>query len=200
MKNVFISAEKDTLLLSLLNLKNPNALGSMDPIQEFALKEPHDLPYVSEYMVDFDITVEALRRFIGYNVYKSFLRVDYLVILPDDMTSIETRTMEQIIVNCGAKSCITEFRAFLLSNEPEYLAITASKRAVTVTHVYAESDESEQIFLDIHDADAAHIAEACHMLDEVSELPVYSYGLPPELEVGTVVEIETMIRNFVRLQ
>ena len=46
MKNVFISAENDTLLISLLNLRNPNALISASDFVDFSMNEPRELPYV----------------------------------------------------------------------------------------------------------------------------------------------------------
>ena len=83
MRNVFISAENDTLLISLLNLRNPNALISASDFVDFSMNEPRELPYVSDYLVDFDETVEELRRFIGTSVYKGFMKLDYLIVLPD---------------------------------------------------------------------------------------------------------------------
>lgn len=199
MKNVFLIAQQDTMLASLLNLKNPNTLLEFSKLTRFSMPKAHELPYVSEYLVDFDETVEALRRFIGSEIYKGFMRLDYMVALPDDCTDIESRAIDQIMICCGGKGCITEYQAFLLSNEPEYLAVTASKRSVIVTHV-SEDDETEQVFIDISDATQEHVEEACRMLDEVRELPVFTFQLPDSISIGSPVSEETILRNFVRLQ
>lgn len=200
MKSVFFIAEQDTLLGTLLNLRNPNALIDFSKPTRFSMPAPKELPYVSEYLIDFDDTVEALRRFIGNELYKGFMRIDFLVALPDDCTDIETRAINEMMLCCGAKGCTTEYQAFLLSSDPEYLAITMSKRSVIVTHVREDSEDTEQIFIDRNDDLPERISEACQMLDEEGGLPVYTYRLPAELQIGTAVKPDVLIRNFVRLQ
>lgn len=79
------------------------------------MNEPQELPYVSDYLVDFDETVEELRRFIGTSVYKGFMKLDYLIVLPDDCTNVESSALDNMLHFCGAKDCISENRAFLLS-------------------------------------------------------------------------------------
>lgn len=200
MRNVFISAENDTLLISLLNLRNPNALIFASDFVDFSMNEPRELPYVSDYLVDFDETVEELRRFIGTSVYKGFMKLDYLIVLPDDCTNVESSALDNMLHFCGAKDCISENRAFLLSKKPEYLAVTESKRCVTVTHVTADAPETEQVFLDVNSCTKETIQQACKVLDELGELPVYTYGLRADFQIGTPVSIEKIMRNFVSIQ
>lgn len=188
------------MLGTLLNLRNPNALVDFSQPARFSMPAPKELPYVPEYLIDFDDTVEALRRFVGESLYKGFMRIDYLVAIPDDCTDIETRAIDEMMICCGAKGCTTEYQAFLLSADAEYLAVTMSKRSVIVTHVCEDSEDTEQIFIDRNDDLKERIHEACEMLDESGTLPIYTYRVPADLQIGTPVSSEALIQNFVRLQ
>ena len=84
--------------------------------------------------------------------------------------------------------------------KPEYLAVTESKRCVTVTHVTADAPETEQVFLDVNSCTKETIQQACKVLDELGELPVYTYGLRADFQIGTPVSIEKIMRNFVSIQ
>ena len=69
-----------------------------------------------------------------------------------------------------------------------------------MTHVTADAPETEQVFLDVNSCTKETIQQACKVLDELGELPVYTYGLRADFQVGTPVSIEKIMRNFVSIQ
>ncbi len=103
MKTIFIFAEADSLHASLLELKNADTVSEQLAQAVYRPPVKHAIPYVSEYMVDFEETVHGLRRFVAANLYKGFSRLDYRVVLPDDFTDIESHAMDEIILRCGAR-------------------------------------------------------------------------------------------------
>ena len=93
-----------------------------------------------------------------------------------------------------------EFRAFLLSAKERYIAVTGSKRAVTVTLVSEQQGDTERIFIPIQDASPENVLDAVQDLDPDGRLPVYQFGLPERLaQIGTAVNEAEIIRNFVKL-
>lgn len=201
MKTIFFAAEQDTLLASLLTLKSVNVLSETDEIIRFAVPKPKSMPYVPDYLVDYDATSQALNLFVTNEIYNGMRRINAFVALPDDCTTIETKALEDLMLATNkCKNVMTEFISYLLSEETEYLAVTASKRAVILTHIDTDASESEQIFLDISTADQEAVESAIQLLDETATLPVYAYGLPDAIDVGTAVDIDIIISNFVRLQ
>ncbi len=93
-----------------------------------------------------------------------------------------------------------EYRAFLLSSEAEYLAITGSKRAITLTHVVSEKDDTERIFLPINEAEPKSMRDAVSELDPDGKLPIYTYDLPVLVDhIGENVATHELMRNFVRI-
>ena len=78
--------------------------------------------------------------------------------------------------------------------------MTGSKRAVTVTRISADSDETERIFIPLNEAVPETVSEAVGELDPDGRLPVYTFGVPERLaSVGEEIFEPELFRNFIRI-
>ena len=105
-----------------------------------------------------------------------------------------------LLIACGARETLVEYRAFLLSAAPEYIALTGSKRAVTVTLVCSEQADTERIFIPVNEASPEAVTEAIRDLDPAGRLPVCRFGVHESLfDLGKMVHATEVVRNFVKL-
>ena len=169
---------------------------SLVQAKKFEMRSRHLIPYVPDYLVNTEETVADLQKFFKNNMEKAKRKMNYRVILPDDFTEIESQAMEDIMLQAGAKNCISEYTSFLLSKEKKYIAMTRSKRSVIVSKVDLDIADSDEYFLDIHTVKEADIQAVLHTLDPNNQLPVYYYDMIEELKVGTEVRREDIIDNF----
>lgn len=201
MKAVFICPMADALKATTVDLRGAGEqIGALN----FSVYEPagaHALPFVPAYFQDYNAQRAAFKTFLRGEVAKGILRhPPFLLALHDDATDLEAHALSELMIASGAKEVSMEYRAFLLSTEPAYLAVTASKRVVTLTHVIAGQDETDRIFLAMPDANASSVRAAIAELDPSGELPVFAYDLPDTLEhIGEPVTSQTLVRNFLRI-
>lgn len=200
MKSIFVCAMADTLRIASVDIRNGDHL--FGPVEFFDYLPPtqHPLPYVPAYLQDYELQPRMLKNFLRSDACKGIYRhCDYLIALPDDCTDLETTAIQDLCVSVGAKHPEMEYQAFLLSNDASYLAVTASKRAVCVTHVIARKDETDRIFIPINELNEDTLYSALTALDSEHTLPVYTFGLPEEYDdLGTVVSPQVLVRNLAK--
>ena len=125
---------------------------------------------------------------------------NYLLALHDDATDLEAHALSELLIACGAKETLMEYRAFLLSSAEQFIAVTGSKRAVTVTMVMNDRDETERIFIPVNEAGFDSVMDAIHALDPDEALPVYRFGAGEALNmIGNPVHAGDVVRNFVKM-
>lgn len=201
MKSVFICAMADTLSAASVDIRNGDHLFGPLEFHSYLPPTNHPLPFVPAYLQDYYLQPKLLKSFLRSDACKGLYRhCDYLLALADDCTDLEAHALNELLTACGAKSVSMEYQAFLLSSDPSYLAVTASKRSVCVTHVIAGKDETERIFIPMDEASEEQIFAALNEMDSEHTQPVYTFGLPEALEdVGDPVHPQTLARNFIRL-
>ena len=201
MKSIFICAMADALRIASVDIRNGDHL--FGPVEFFDYLPPtaHPLPYVPAYLQDYEFQPRFLKNFLRSDACKGIYRhCDYLVALPDDCTDLESNASQDLCVSVGAKRPEMEYQAFLLSTDASYLAVTASKRAVCVTHVIAKKDETDRIFIPINELSEDALYSALTALDSEHILPVYTFGLPEEYDdLGTPVSTQVLVRNLAKL-
>lgn len=202
MKSIFVCALADTLRITSVDIRNGDHLFGPVEFYDYLPPTQHPLPYVPAFLQDYELQPRLLKNFLRSDACKGIYRhCDYLVALPDDCTDLETTAIQDLCVSVGAKRCDMEYQAFLLSRDASYLAVTASKRAVCVTHVIAQNDETDRIFIPVNELSEDTLYAALTALDSEHTLPVYTFGLPAEYDdLGTVVSPQTLVRNLAKLR
>ncbi len=201
MKSIFLCAMADALRIASVDIRNGDHLFGPLDFYDYIPPIPHPLPYVPAYLQDYEFQPKLLKDFLRSDACKGIYRhCDYLVALPDDCTDLETNAIHDLCVSVGAKRPVMEYQAFLLSADTSYLAVTASKRAVCVTHVIAKKDETDRVFIPINLLSEDTLYEALSALDSEHTLPVYTFGLPDEYaEIGREVPTQTLVKHLAKL-
>ena len=199
MRHVFVCPTDDTIKVALLDVTVDRKIRGGIQFETFAPKEPPLYPYVPAYFQDYNHQRGPLREFLRDRTY-GFRPRDYLLVLHDDATDLEAHALSELLIACGAKETLMEYRAFLLSSEERYVAVTGSKRAVTVTLVMSDTEETDRIFIPVNEATHNAVIDAVHELDHSGRLPVYRYGVSEAVgSVGELVNSAELIRNFIKI-
>ena len=200
-KLVFVCPLEDSIQIGGIDLYSENRIHAAILFRDYVPPEAPVYPYVPAYFQSYNHQRGPLRRFLRENV--SGLRPrNYLLALHDDATDLEAHALSELLIACGARETLMEYRAFLLSSEDAYIAVTASKRAVAVTLVRADRQETERIFVPIADASPEMVQDAVHDLNPDDTLPVYRFCVPQAIadaNVGEPVNANEIVRNFVKI-
>ncbi len=201
MKAVFVSPMFDYLRTAAVEIRSDGSLSDSLEFHNYMPPGGHMLPYVPAYFQDYNEQRKPFKAFLRSDILKGMLRhVDFWIALPDDTTDLEAHALSELMVASGAKLVTMEYRAYLLSNEPAYLAVTASKRAVSLTHVVAGQEETERVYLPINEAEPLAVRAAINELDATGRLPVFTYDLPDSLaHIGEQVNSQTLALNFLHI-
>jgi len=200
-KLAFVCPLDDSIQIGGFDLSSENRIHTVLSFQEFIPKEQPAYPFVPAYFQSYNYQRGPLKRFLRDTISGLRPRV-FLLALHDDATDLEAHALSELLIACGAKETLMEYRAFLLSSEEAYLAVTASKRAVAVTLVRTDREETERIFIPISDVSPEIVLEAIHDLDPDETLPVYRFCVPEilmEANIGEPVNANEIVRNFVKI-
>lgn len=199
MKHMFVCPMDDTLRFATVDVRRDEPLYGTVSMQTYSPAGAAPYPYVAAYFQQYNQQRKPLRQFL-HNHFGSFRAADHLIALHDDATDLEAHALSELMIACGARETLLEYRAFLLSNDPEYIAVTGSKRAVTLTHVIADTNDTERIFLPVNEATPDAVRESIRDLDPGKRLPVFSFGLPDSLmNTGETVTAQELLRCFLRI-
>ena len=199
MKHLFVCPMDDTLKITSVDLRGDEPLYGAVTFQTYTPPEPSLYPYVASYFQQYNAQRKPLRQFLREHTGSARPR-DCLLALHDDATDLEAYALSELMIACGVRETLLEYRAFLLSGEPEYIAVTGSKRAVTLTHVISDTDDTERIFLPVNEAVPETVRDAIRELDAGRKLPAFSFGLPDALmNIGETVTPQELLRNFLRI-
>ncbi|HAG13070.1 MAG TPA: hypothetical protein DCG49_04320 [Ruminococcus sp.] len=199
MRHMFVCPMDDVIRTALIEVRTDYRLAGGVHLRTFTPQQPPLYPYVPAYFQYYKKQRKPLREFLRDTMY-GYKPKCFLLVLHDDATDLESHALSEMLIACGAKETLMEFRAFLLSEKERYIAVTGSKRAVTVTLVSEQQGDTERIFIPIQDASPENVLDAVQDLDPDGILPVYQFGLPERLaQIGTAVNEAEIIRNFVKL-
>ena len=199
MKHLFVCPMDDTLKFSVVDLKSNREIYGTLRFQTYTPPNPPLYPYVPAYLQQYQEQPKPLRQFLREYV-RGLRPKDFMLVLHDDATDLEANAMSELLVACGAKDVPMEYRAFLLAGDPEYISVTGSKRAVTVTRVIAGRDDTERIFIPVSEAVPETVQEAVAELDPDGTLPVFTFGVAENIaRLGEEISEPALVRNFVRI-
>jgi len=200
-KLVFVCPLEDSIQIGGFDLYSENRIHTAISFRNYEPPEPPMYPYVPAYFQNYNYQRGPLRKFLRETV--SGLRPrNFLLALHDDATDLEAHALSELLIACGAKETLMEYRAFLLSSEDAYIAVTGSKRAVSVTLVRTDREETERIFIPISDVTPEMVQDAVHDLDPDETLPVYRFCVPEQIaeaNIGEAVNANEIVRNFVKI-
>ena len=199
MRHVFVCPTDDALKIALINVTVDRKIRGGIEFETYTPKEPPLYPFVPAYFQEYNQQRTPLREFLRDRTF-GFRPRDYLLVLLDDATDLEAHALSELLIACGAKETLMEYRAFLLSRKERYVAVTGSKRAVTVTLVLADTEETDRIFIPVNEAAHDTVLDAVHELDPSGRLPVYRFGVGESVgNVGKPVCSAELIRNFIKI-
>lgn len=198
MRHVFVCPMDDTIEIAAVEMLSDNRIRSGLMFETFIPQQAPLYPYVPAYFQDYNHQRGPLRDFLREHTY-GLKPHNYLLALHDDATDLEAHALSELLIACGAKETVAEYRAFLLSDLDRYIAVTGSKRAVTVTMVLNDQDVTERIFIPVNEAYYDAVMDAVNELDPENNLPIFRFGVGRELySVGESVHASTIVRNFIR--
>ena len=199
MRHVFVCPMNDTIEIAAVEMQGGRIYGGLS-FETYRPKAEAAVPFVPAYFQAYKQQRKPLRAFLREQTY-GLKPKSYLLLLHDDATDLEAHALSELLIACGAKETLMEYRAFLLSAAPAYLALTGSKRAVTVTRISSGDAQTERIFLPIHTATPDAVREAAAALDPEGTLPLLRFGVPASLQaIGTPAHADEIVRNFVKMQ
>lgn len=199
MRHVFVCPMNDTIEIAAIEVYSDLKVYGGITFDTYTPQEAPVYPYVPAYFQSYNHQRGPLRSFLREHTYGLKPR-NYLLALHDDATDLEAHALSELLIACGAKETLMEYRAFLLSSEERFIAVTGSKRSVSVTMVLNDRDETERIFVPIQDAGFDSVMDAIHELDPDEVLPVYRFGLGDALDtIGKPVHAGDVVRNFVKM-
>lgn len=199
MRHVFVCPMDDRFQVSGFELYSEQRIYGGLTFDTYVPQEAPLYPFVPAYFQAYNQQRGPLRTFLREHYY-GLKPHSYLLALHDDATDLEAHALSELLIACGAKETLMEYRAFLLSSETQYLAVTGSKRAVTVTLVQNDQDETERIFIPINEANYDAVMDAIRELEPDGRLPVYRFGVSEDLQtVGEKVTCSEIVRNFVKM-
>lgn len=198
MRHVFVCPMEDTIVISAVEVFSESRIYGSLIFDTYEPAEVPPYPYVPAYFQEYNRQRGPLRRFLQEHTY-GLKPHNYLLALHDDATDLEAHALSELLIACGAKETLMEYRAFLLSDLDRYIAVTGSKRSVTVTMVLNDQDVTERIFLPVNEAYYDAVMDAVNELDPEHNLPIFRFGVGRELySVGESVHASTIVRNFIR--
>ncbi len=201
MKYVYACPHEDSILFATPDVRNDNQLFSHDvELIRYEPQSPCPYPFVPAYLCNLEARHKELKAFFKEQL-KGARNKPVLLVLPDDLTDLEAHGLSELLIDCGLKADVNmEYRAFLLSNESCYLAVTASKRAVTITRVIGGEETVERIFIPMPEVAEETVLHAMDELDSEGTMPIYCYDIPESLShIGDTVADHIIVRNFVRM-
>lgn len=199
MRHVFVCPMDDTIEIAAVDMLSDNRIRGGLIYDTFVPQQAPLYPFVPAYFQDYNHQRGPLRDFLREHTY-GLKPHNYLLALHDDATDLEAHALSELLIACGARETLVEYRAFLLSAAPEYIALTGSKRAVTVTLVCSEQADTERIFIPVNEASPEAVTEAIRDLDPAGRLPVCRFGVHESLfDLGKMVHATEVVRNFVKL-
>lgn len=199
MRHVFVCPMDDTIEIAAVELFGEHRIRGGLTFDCYVPQEAPLYPYVPAYFQSYNHQRGPLREFLREHIYGLRPR-SYLLALHDDATDLEAHALSELLIACGAKETLMEYRAFLLSSESRYLAVTGSKRAIAVTSVRNDQETTERIFIPVGDATLDAVMDAVNELDPEAQLPIYRFGVPEALyRIGEPVHAGEVVRNFVRM-
>lgn len=199
MRHVFVCPMDDTIEIAGVEVFSDNLIYGGVTFDTFVPKEAPLYPFVPAYFQQYNQQRGPLRTFLREHYY-GLKPHSYLLALNDDATDLECHALSELLIACGAKETLMEYRAFLLSAAERYIALTGSKRAVTVTMVLNDQDETERFFIPITEAGFDAVMDAIHELDPDGALPIFRFGVSEALQtIGQPVNAAELVRNFVRM-
>lgn len=199
MRYMIVCPMNDTIETAAFDLHNDKRIYGGVVFQTYTPSEQPVYPYVPAYFQSYNYQRAPLRAHLR-KLSPTIRPKSHLIALHDDATDLEAHAMSELLIACGAKETFMEYRGFLLSSEAAYIAVTGSKRAVTITMVQASEENTERIFIPINEASPDAVTEAVADFNPEGKLPVYSYGLRGELEgYGERVNAQEIVRNFVKI-
>ncbi len=192
-KHILVCPMDDTILFA-----GVDSAGGLKTARYIPPADSHSgYPFVPAYFERFDAQRKAVKGFLRE---KGFSARSFLLALPDDATDLEARALSELLIDCGAKETVAEYRAFLLSGASAYIAVTASKRCVAVSSVDAAKDDTERVFIPLPEVTEEQIRKARQELDPSGKLPLFSFGLEEPLpKVGTVADCAALAENFLAI-
>ena len=200
-KLVFVCPMEDSIQIGGFDLYSENRIHAAISFQNYVPPEEPTYPFVPAYFQNYNHQRMPLRKFLRENI-AGIRPKSFLLALQDDATDLEAHALSELLIACGAKETLMEYRAFLLSSENAYIAVTGSKRSVAVTLVRTDREETERIFIPITDATPDMVRDAVRDLNPDGDLPVYRFGVPEELraaEIGEGINANEIVRNFVKI-
>ena len=199
MRHIFVCPTNDAFKIALVDVTVDRKIRGGIEFETYTPKEPPLYPFVPAYFQEYNQQRTPLREFLQDRTF-GFRPRDYLLVLHDDATDLEAHALSELLIACGAKETLMEYRAFLLSRKPQYVAVTGSKRAVTVTLVLADTEETDRIFIPVNEANRDTVQDAVREMDPTGRLPVYRFGVGEAVgNVGKPVSSSELIRNFVKI-
>ena len=199
MRHVFVCPMNDTIEIAGIEIYSDLKVYGGITFDTYAPQEAPVYPYVPAYFQDYNHQRGPLRSFLREHTYGLKPR-NYLLALHDDATDLEAHALIELLIACGAKETLMEYRAFLLSSAERFIAVTGSKRAVTVTMVLNDQDDTERMFIPVNEAGFDAVMDAIHTLDPDETLPVYRFGVGEELQsIGKPAHAGDLVRNFVKM-
>ncbi|MCQ2416981.1 MAG: hypothetical protein MJ071_04110 [Oscillospiraceae bacterium] len=199
MRHVFVLPRDDEIDIAPIELRVEKRVFGGIHFHTYRPQEPPLYPFVPAYFQNYHQQRKPLMKFLKEYTY-GLKPKNYLLALHDDATDLESHAISELLIACGAKETLIEYRAFLLSAKPQYIAVTSSKRAVTVTRVDTMQADTERIFIPIHEADTDIVHDAIVDLDYENNLPVYTFGLSEQFAgLGKSVKASRILQNFIRV-
>lgn len=199
MRHVFVCPMDDIIEIAAVEIYGEQRIRGSLTFECYVPQEAPLYPYVPAYFQSYNHQRGPLRRFLQEHTY-GLKPHSFLLALHDDATDLEAHALSELLIACGAKETLMEYRAFLLSSEERYLALTGSKRAISVTVVQSDQETTDRIFIPISDATPEAVLEAVNELDPDAALPIYRFGVPETLyQFGEAVHAREVVRNFARM-
>ena len=199
MRHIFVCPTNDAFKIAMVDVTVDRKIRGGIEFETYTPKEPPLYPFVPAYFQEYNQQRTPLREFLQDRTF-GFRPRDYLLVLHDDATDLEAHALSELLIACGAKETLMEYRAFLLSSEESYVAVTGSKRAVSVTLVMSKAEDTDRIFIPVNEATPENVRIAIRELEPSGRLPVYRFGVNESLEsIGERVNAAEIIRNFIKI-
>ena len=190
MEQYILWAENDKLSIQTYNKKSDEFSCSTDII--FETSEP--IPFVQNYFLGFDNLCAKLTEYFENNRISKFVKPNAVFIVQDDCTQVERQCLKEAMqTTCYIKKIsFINLSNLIINPDENAFTITSSKRAVSVNYIQNINSLAVQHF-DItkttKDIIKSYI-ENIELKYNVSNVPVYNYNCPENLQIGTTLSDE----------
>ena len=117
MRHVFVCPMDDTIEIAAVETLSENRVRGKLLFETFYPQQVPLYPYVPAYFQDYNHQRGPLRDFLREHTY-GLKPHNYLLALHDDATDLEAHALSELLIACGARETLVEYRAFLLSSAP----------------------------------------------------------------------------------